>query len=422
MARHKIITGLDIGTDTIKILAACKNPKNEDFKVLFFDKINSFGLQKGRVINPKEVTNKISSLISKLQKTYNQRIDSAFINVNGSKLQIVPNHGLISVSPANQKVCQEDIDRILQETQNINLPSNREILDIFPKEWILDGEREIKDPLALQGVRLEVEASLLSAFSPDLENLTEAVTEAGLQVEDIIPSSLAASSAVLSPYQKELGVALLDIGAATCGLAVFEEGVFLDLSVFPVGSANITNDIAIGLRTEIDIAEKIKKDIGSCISLSQGSKKKKVEINPSNFLSSFKKEEVGKEESKKPFLTFSEKQLRKIIEARVGEIFELVQKELKKISRQGLLPAGIVLTGGGAKLPGIVEMAKRELKLPCKLGYPRNFSGLEKDCSLATVCGLVLEGQDVSQKSLSFGLDSRGLGAKIKRIFRIFIP
>ncbi|PIR02363.1 MAG: cell division protein FtsA [Candidatus Nealsonbacteria bacterium CG_4_9_14_3_um_filter_35_11] len=422
MARHKIITGLDIGTDTIKILAACKNPKNEDFKVLFFDKINSFGLQKGRVINPQEVTNKISSLISKLQKTYNQRIDSAFINVNGSKLQIVPNHGLISVSPANQKVCQEDIDRILQETQNINLPSNREILDIFPKEWILDGEREIKDPLALQGVRLEVEASLLSAFSPDLENLTEAVTEAGLQVEDIIPSSLAASSAVLSPYQKELGVALLDIGAATCGLAVFEEGVFLDLSVFPVGSANITNDIAIGLRTEIDIAEKIKKDIGSCISLSQGSKKKKVEINPSNFLSSFKKEEVGKEESKKPFLTFSEKQLRKIIEARVGEIFELVQKELKKISRQGLLPAGIVLTGGGAKLPGIVEMAKRELKLPCKLGYPRNFSGLEKDCSLATVCGLVLEGQDVSQKSLSFGLDSRGLGAKIKRIFRIFIP
>jgi cell division protein FtsA len=221
---------------------------------------------------------------------------------------------------------------------------------------------------------------------------------------DIVPSPLASSASVLSPRQKELGVALLDIGAGTSELAVFEEGDLIHLAIFPIGSANITNDIAIGLKTDIDTAERIKIEYGSSI-FKGNDKKEKIEI-----------------EGEEP-LVFSQKMLTRIIEARVSEIFGEVHKELKKISKQNLLPAGVVLTGGGAKLPKIVELAKKELKLPCRIGKPLNFSGLEDDPSLATACGLVLRAADFEEgRSFSEGsLPTGKFGDKFKKIFKIFL-
>ncbi|MFA5207706.1 MAG: cell division protein FtsA [Candidatus Paceibacterota bacterium] len=423
MSRIKTITGLDIGTDTIKILGVKKDSES-GMEILFFDTIDSFGVQKGRIKDSNEVAKRVSELIERVERKHNCRVDNIFVNINGTKLQLIPSHALISVGRADQKVSSEDIERIYDEVKMINLQSNNKtILQVFPREWILDGEKEIRDPLGLQGVRLELDALLLSAFNSDIEGIIDSVEAVDLEDENIIPGLIADSNAVLTPNQKELGVALVNIGAGTSSVAVFEEGRLLNMVVFPVGSANITNDVAIGFKTEIEIAERIKKQHGSCLSKDA---KKKIDFN----LSLVNEEEEEEEEDvfgkkrkivkKKPknVLSFSEKELSKIIEARVCEIFELADKEIKKVSKQGLLPGGIVLTGGGSKLPGIVELAKKEFKLPCRIGYCSEFKGLEKDSSLSTVCGLVMSRADKVVARSGGG----GVGKKIKGFFENFIP
>jgi cell division protein FtsA len=403
MAKTHLITGLDIGTSNIKILVAKKTGES-DFEVLTQIQEPSVGIRKGVVINADEVSRIIQSLLDKVKSDSGQRIDSVFTNIGGSHIFSTLSHGTVIVSRADQKISKEDVERVLQAAQTFSLPLNKEILDVVPKEFIINGEKGIKDVLGMEGVRLEAEVLAVGVFSPYLKNLTQAILDSDLQILDIVPSPVASAGAVLTPRQKELGVALLEIGAGTTGLAVFEEGDLIHLAIFPIGSANITNDIAIGFKTDIDIAERIKIEFGSCL-LKGNDKKEKIETDGEP-------------------LFFSQKQLVKIIEARVSEIFDQCQKELKKISKQGLLPAGVVLAGGGAKLPKIVEIAKKELKLPCRVGKPQNFPALEGDPTLATVAGLVLEGADLETEraSASSRLPGSGIGNKIKRIFKIFIP
>ena len=425
MSKIKIITGLDIGTDTIKILGIKKDSES-GMEVVFFDTIESFGVQKGRIKDANEVGKRITELVERVERKHNCRVENIFANINGTKLQLLPSHALISVGRADQKVSSEDIERIYDEVKMINLQSNNKtILQVFPREWVLDGEKEIRDPLGLQGVRLELDALLLSSFNSDIEGIIDSVGSFGVEEENIIPGLIADANAVLTPNQKELGVALINIGAGTSSVAVFEEGRLLNMVVFPVGSANITNDIAIGFKTEIEIAERIKRQHGSCLP-KEG--KKKIDFN----LSLVNEEEDDEDEEdifgkkrrtakKKPqnVLSFSEKELSKIIEARVCEIFELTDREIKKVSKQGLLPGGIVITGGGAKLPGIVDLAKKAFKLPARIGYCAEFKGLDKDSSLSTVCGLVISKID---KEVSHSGSGNGIGKKIKRFFENFIP
>ncbi len=405
MAKSHIITGIDIGTDTIKALVAQKNQGEPDvIELLDIVSGPSSGVRKGVVINPELVSESLQSLIAQIAEPLKKELRDIYVNIGGNHLFVASSHGLISVSRADQRISQEDIDRVIQSAEAVvNKPLNNEILETFPKEFIIDGQTRVKEPLDMRGLRLEVEILTLCVFSPYLKNLTQAVLDSGLQINDIIFSSLAAAEAVLSPQQKELGVALIDIGAGTTSLVVFEEGDLIHTAVFPLGSANITNDIAICLRTEIDIAERIKREFGSCM-VPKNNKKEKIKIF----------------QLKEP-LIFSKKMLAEIIEARVEEILDLVNKELKKISRQGLLPAGVVLTGGGAKLPKIVELAKRELKLPAKIGIPKGIVGIEQDPALATVCGLVLRGAE-SKDGGYFSDIGRGIIAKIKKIFKVFIP
>jgi len=406
MAKPSIITGLDIGTSAIKVLIAQKKPKEPELEVLSFIKEPAVGIRRGVVINPEEASEVLGSILEQIKTETERSIDSAYVNVGGSHLFLTPSHGLISVSRADQRISEEDISRVLQAAQTFSLPSNKEIFDVFPKEFIVDGEKGIKEPLGLQGVRLEVEVLALGGFAPYLKNLTQAILNSELQNFDMVPSPIASARACLNNRQKELGVALLDIGAGTSGLVVFEEGDLIHLAILPIGSNNITNDIAIGLKCDIEIAERIKIEYGSCfLSPSQSSRKKREKVD------------IGEETP----LVFSHKQLAEIVEARASEIFREVNKELKKISREKLLPAGIVLTGGGSKLAKMVELAKKELKLPCKIGKPQGFLDLEKDPSLSTVCGLILSGADLEGegREIAFG---KGIGNKIKRFFKIFIP
>ncbi|MBI3631546.1 MAG: cell division protein FtsA [Candidatus Staskawiczbacteria bacterium] len=407
MAKGHIVAGLDIGTNTIKILVAQKRGK--ELELLHYAQRSSFGLRKGAVVNAEETSKNIYALISDVERDLDRKINSVFVNLGGSRLYVTPSDGIISVSRANQVISQEDIDRVLQSTKAINIPSNEDVLEVIPREFIIDDQKGIKQPLGLTGKRLEARVLLLCYFQPDFINLSNAVLNSKLQIDDIITSPLAAADAVLTPQQKELGVALIDLGAATTSLAVFEEGDLIHFTVLPIGSANITNDIAIGLRTEIAVAESIKKQHGTCVFVKTDKKdqpSKKIEIV-----------------DKAADVSFTKKGLVDIIEPRVSEIFDLVQKELKKIGRQELLPGGIVLSGGGAKLSKIKELAKQQLKLPCSIGSPKGIVGIEDDPSMATIVGLVLGGLDIdgSDKGGILGL-LRDWAKKFRRMFRVFIP
>lgn len=410
--RSPIIAGLDIGTGTTKFLVVQKRGK--ELEVLSYSEAPSFGLRKGAVINTEEVSKTVQSLLESIQNDCGRRINSVFVNIGGSRIYVTPSDGIISVSRANQIISQEDIDRVLQATKAINISRNDEVLDVFPREYIIDDRKGIKQPLGLSGVRLEAKVLLLCYFQSDFLNLTQAVLNSGLQIDDVIPSALAAAEAVLTPQQKELGVALIDIGANTTSLAVFEEGDLIHLAVFPIGSANITYDITIGLQTEFSAAESIKKQYGTCmVSKQEGSStgksdqsKKKVEVH-----------------DKALSVSFTKKDIVDIIEPRVSEIFDLIQKELKKAGRQELLPGGVVLTGGGAKLPKIKELAKQQLKLPCAIGSPKGILGLEDDPALATVSGLILKGFNIDGPAGTSILDFiKRFFPKIRRIVRVFIP
>jgi len=406
MAKLSIITGLDIGSSTVKILMAAKRKGEPNFQVLFQGEEPSLGVRRGVVIDVDKVSRIIQILLAQARAETGKKINSVFVNIGGSHISCTSSRGMVAVSRADRSVSKEDIDRVLQEAvKAVSLPSNSEPLETFPKEFIVDGVGGIKSAEGLQGGRLETEVLILSGFLPYKNNLIHAILDTGLQILDIIPSLIAGASAVLSQRQKELGVAILNIGAGTSELAVFEEGDLIHLVVFPIGSANITSDIAIGLKTDVDIAEAIKLRLGNCL-FKGNDKKEKIEI-----------------EGEEP-LIFSQKALTGIITARVSEIFGEVQKELKKIARQNLLPSGVVLTGGGAKLPKIIELAKKELKLPCRLGKISCFPGLEEELNYATVCGLVFKGSESEDKGVweQGSFSSGGLGNKIKKIFRIFIP
>jgi len=407
MAKPYIVTGLDIGSGFIKMLAVSKKSPEDDFEIVGFAQAPSLGVRKGVVIDTQKVSRIISSLTEKINQDSGSSIEGVYAGFGGSHVFCTSSRGLVSVSRADQKISEEDIDRVLKAAKAISFSPNKEIIEVMPKEFIVDGESGVKEALGMQGVRLEAEALILCGFSPYLKNSTNTILNSGLQVNDLILSPLASARAVLGQREKELGVCVLDIGAGTTDMAVFEEGSLIHTAIFPVGSGHITNDIAICLKTDIDTAEKIKLEFGSCGVDSKKGKEKKIKMG------------LNDESDGEEALFFSKKELNSIIEARVIEIFDLTNKELKNISKQGMLPAGVVLTGGGAKLPGIKELAKKYLKLPCRIGVSKISYNFQEDPSLSALYGLILEGVEAEGPVPAFG---KGLKDKFRRMFRVFIP
>ena len=402
MSKNRIITGLDIGTHSIKALSVIQKNDSQNLEVLGFVEVPSFGVRRGVVFNVDNVAERIVNALNQLEESTGHKVEDIYVNIGGSHIFSTLSRGTVIVSRADRRISEEDVNRAVQAAKVFPVPSNNEILEIFPKEFVIDGHGKIKNPCEMEGVRLEAEVVALCAFSPYKTNLTSAVLNADLQISDIVPSALASSRAVLSPQQKELGVCLLDIGAGTTTLIVYQEGDLVHTAVFPIGSGHITSDLAVGLKTEIELAEQIKKEFGTCV-YKGGGKKEKIET------------ENGET------LVISQKALVGIVNARVGEIFDLTRQELKKISPQCLLPAGVVLTGGGSKLSRIVEFAKKELKLPVRIGVPQNLEGLERDPSLSTVCGLVLTGREVAGGHF-ISPSRNGLVSQIKKMLKVFIP
>ncbi len=402
MARPYIINALDIGTSAVKIISASKKPKNGKFEILAHFQEACSGVRKGIVVEVPKVSFAISSLVKRFESDSGAKVGEVYASLGGSHIFSAPSKGLVSVSRADQKISKEDIERVLTAARTISLPSNNEILEVFPKEFTVDGQAGVREPIGLNGVRLEADVTVLGGFSPYIKNSNKCISSAGLHANYLYPDFLASAKAVLTPREKELGVCVLDIGAGTTGMAVFEEGSLVHAFVFPVGSGHITNDIAYCLKTDIDTAERIKIEFGSC---KTGHEDRKVFFGEKKI-----KIDEGDE------ISFSKKDLSQIIEARVSEIFGMALKELKKISKNEL-PSGVVLTGGGAKIPGIREFARKEMKLSCRIGRPNIFFECD-DPGLSTACGLALEASELEEEEKG----GKGVFQFFKRFFNIFVP
>ena len=395
------LAALDIGTKSLKIAVGTIG-EDGALEVLGVAKEPSFGVRKSVVVRPEETAKRIVALVRRAEQMTSQTIQEVVVSLGGSRLFSVSSHGLVAVSRADGNISKEDVQRVLQAAQTFSLSQNQEVLDIYPTQYVVDGEQGIREPIGMRAVRLETDIVAVCLFSPDLKNLTESVLEAGLEISGVVPSPLAAAQAVLSPQEKEMGVAVVELGAGTTGLSVFEEGDLKTVAVLPIGAENITHDIAIGLRVEHDIAEQIKTEFGTL----SGVKGKRTE-----------KIELPNEEA----FSFSVKFVSHIIEERVKEIFQLANKELKRLGKQGQLPGGVVLCGGGAQLPNMAEFAKKELKLPVRIGTVRTMSIPEKDPAFLGVLGLLMGAAQDQEQGGEIRKPAQAVGF-LRKLFQSFIP
>lgn len=414
MPNIDIIAGLDIGSATIRMAVGEVISETNRINIIGLAEGPSAGVNKGTVRSIEEVVEAIGSVVENAERMTGLTLDHAYIAISGSHIVSQKSKGVIAISRPDGEIRDDDVSRVLEAAQAVSVPPNYEILHVLPRNFSIDNQTGIKDPIGMNGVRLEVEAQIIEGQSAHIKNVTKAVSLSGIGIDDLVLASLAGAESALTERQKDLGVALINIGAATTSLLVFEEGDILHVSVLPVGSAHITNDIAIGLRTNIDVAEAIKIHYGQAVPEHVG-KNDEVEMR-----------QISETEDG----VFSCKHLAEIIEARVEEIFHMVDKNLRDINRSGKLPAGIILTGAGAKLPGMVEVAKREFRLPASIGRPLGVeSAIDRinDPGLTTAIGLVLWGQaNQTFGNRGFGsipLPGLGnIGNKMKSLVRLFKP
>ncbi len=364
--------GIDIGTTTIRCVVGHIDASTGTPTVVGVGAAVNNGMRKGIVANLAGPAQAIDEALGEAERMSGYQVDAAALSINGAHIISTKADGMIAVGAMDHEIVSSDLTRIEEVATLGKVPANREILEVVPHSYRLDGQDNIKDPLGMTGTRLEINANVISALAPHLHNLEKSADMAKVEPRMITPSVLAAARAVLNEQQKENGVAVIDLGGATTSVAVFEEGDLQYVAVIPIGGVNITNDLAIGLKTDPEIAEKVK--IGHAAMVRKNDER-----------ISLKQE--------KETLHFDSSDVDEIIEARLDEIFEAVQKELKRAGRAGQLPSGLVLTGGSANIKGITEYAKERLGLAVRVGKPSGFGGVAEnieDPQFATAVGLML--------------------------------
>ena len=420
MPRLNIITGIDVGTSKIRTIIAHK-PETDDQKpqIIGVGEASTFGMRKGLVVDIEETANSINESVEQAERMAGVPVESAYISIGSADISTQLSKGAIAIGRADGEVSEEDVARVLNAAQAISIPNNKEILHVIPRRFNLDNQKDIKDPVGMSGVRLEVDCLIVEGSSPYLKNISKCLYNAGINIDEMVISPLASQYATISKRQKELGVVLVNIGGGTTSLAVYEESELLHLAVVPVGGNNITNDIAIGLRTSIEVAEEVKLKYGTCLP-AEVDKKDQID------LSKFDKNEES---------AVSRRHVSEIIEARMEEIFELINRELKIIDRDGMLPAGAVLVGGGSKLNGSVDLAKKVLKLPTQTGFPKELGGITDkvdEPAFVTATGLIYWGLEKSEGGIINSMRFPGVGnvgqsfsksvSKVKKFFKEFLP
>lgn len=378
MPKDNVVVGVDIGTTKVVAVVAEVTPQGR-LNIIGLGETPSGGLRKGIIVDIENTARAIEKAVEQAERMSGCQVTTAFVGLTGPHIGSVNNRGVVAVTGEEGEVGPEDVERVLQAARVIPLPSDRRIIHVLPRQYIVDGYDGIMDPIGMSGSRLEVETQIVTAAAAAIQNTLKSVQRAGLQVEELVLNPLASAEAVLQPAEKELGTVVVDIGGGTTEIAVFSEGSLWYASVLPIGSEHITSDLAVGLRTPLSQAEVIKKEYG-CVALEGINENETIEVQIVG----------GKEKKRVP-----RKMLAAIIEPRVEEIFTLVRREMEKANFQGLLPGGVVLTGGGALLEGIIRLASAVLAMPVRLGWPENSGGLgdmAASPAYATAVGLVTYG------------------------------
>ncbi|HVI68971.1 MAG TPA: cell division protein FtsA [Magnetospirillaceae bacterium] len=350
--------GLDIGTTHVRCVIGHIDGTSSSATIVGVGEAPNNGMRKGVVVNIPGTAQAIDRALDEAERMSGHQVNGVSVTVNGAHIMAMSSKGVVAVNSQGNEILDEDIARAQEAATVVQLPANREILQVTPRSYQLDGQENIKDPLGMSGVRLEVDAHVITALGPNIKNLLKSLEVTQTEVNRIIVAGIAAAKAVLTPQQMENGVAVVDLGGTTTSVVVYEEGDLQHVAILPMGSVNITNDLAIGLRTDLDIAEMVKLEYAAAIT---GGKEAPKTINHKH----------GSES-----MEFSRKDVDMIVGARLDEIFELVDKELAGIDRAGKLPGGVVLTGGGANLKHLVHYAKDKLRLPVRVAKFDGFSGM----------------------------------------------
>lgn len=373
-ARYAV--GLDVGTTFVRCVVGHVEGAQAQPTIIGVSECANSGMRKGTVVNLVNAASAIDKALELAERMSGNQIHAATVSVNGSHIIGMSSRGVIAVGASGHEITHDDLERVEEAATVVQLPANREILEVTPRSYQLDGQDNIKDPIGMTGVRLEVDAHVITALGPHLKNLHKACEMTETTPRATVLAGLAAARAVVSDQQTENGVILIDLGGTTTNIAVFEEGDLQHVAVLPVGSVNITNDLAIGLKTDLDIAEQVKLQHAVAMAALHKDFKQTVSVKVGGKTHEFAMNDIDM-----------------IVDARLEEIFELVNKELKSIGRAAKLPGGVVLTGGGANLAGISEYAKQALQLSARVGSTPEFAGVSDKVAnpaWATSVGLML--------------------------------
>jgi len=379
MPKERVLASLDIGSSKIRTVVAIADQTGDHTipNVIGVGLSPSLGIRKGQVIDVEELIHNIISSLEDAERMAGVPVNHVFVSLSGSHIESFDSRGVIAIS--GSEITMDDIGRVLEAAQAVSIPPNRRILHIEPKAYSVDEQRGIKNPLGMTGIRLEVEAHIITGHIQHVKNIEKCISQAGVDIDALVPATIASGEATLTKRQKELGVVVIDVGAGCTSIAVYEEGTILHSVGLPVAGESVTNDIAIGLRTSVDTAERIKIEFGSVLP-------QEVPEREMIDLSSVSRVDTQ---------TVSKRYMAEIMQARYFEIFSLVKAELTRIQRSGMLPAGAVLTGGAVKAPGVLDLARDVLGLPVQMGFPVDVGGVvEKvdDPAYASALGTLMWG------------------------------
>lgn len=393
--------GLDVGTSCVRCAVGSIDSTSDEPKIALigYGQSENIGMRKGLIVHLDDVVDAIHSAVVDAERMSGIRIENATVNINGSHVSGIDSRGVIAISTANREITVDDKIRAEEAAAIVQLPSNREIIQVFPKNYQVDGHESIKDPVGMRGVRLEVDTHIVTAATPNLRSLTAALEKAHIYPLHYTVSGLAAAEAALTRKQKEAGTLAVDIGASTTNLAVVEDGEIQYVAVIPLGGNNITNDLAIGLKVDLEIAEEVKLQHAA---LAGEGKEGRVSITRDHKNYVFESEDVSM-----------------IVEARIEEILDFVDKELQKIQRSRKLPGGVVLSGGTAKIPGLASFTRDKLELAARTGEVQHISsGIDdeiiKDPAYVTAIGLMQLDLLLNDQAFSARTANNGSGVSDK--------
>lgn len=353
------IVTIDIGSDSVRTIIA-QLVEDQPPRIVGVGTVPSAGVRRGAIVEIEEVSQSIGKSVEMAELHSGIQVEDAYVSIGGVDLEFMKIKGVVAVGLANGEVVESDVERAIEASQAINIPLNKEVIHVIPQGFQLDDQEKVKDPVGMNGVRLEMKGVAILGGSANIKNIKRCLENNDITIGGLIVAPLAAAQSALNKRQRELGSILIELGAGVTAIIVYEEQEIIDLKVIPIGMGHVTNDVAIGLRTSIDVAEDVKLKYGSALP-NEINKDDKINLADLN----------EEEES-----IVSRRYVSEIIEARMEEIFYEVEKELKVIERSALLPAGSILSGGGAYVHGAVDLAKDILKLPSQIGFPLEMSGL----------------------------------------------